>query len=176
MRKLSEFIKRHINESFDKMVVSNINGVFIVNDKKPVVISAPATYNESDVQIYLDDVLLKEYPGDNTNAENFFGKDNVDNIIDTYFEYSKFERVDNYDGELTLEWDSHYDNNVNDKTEMGYFTLYDVKYIIKFSEFLLNAQDEQHALKDIEDLLRRSESNYLNKYKVDIKFEKLDDK
>ena len=102
MRKLRQYIneisnistlKQHIYDALedkDTIEVKNLVVTWITKDKTYV--ESPEKYSESDLQIYLDDIMLDELPGGKTYAEKFFGK-NADNIVDAYLAYDSMEEA-----------------------------------------------------------------------------------
>lgn len=160
---------QHIKESYEKTTLDNVKVVF---DILPEVftLTAPETYSESDIQIYLGDVLLKELPSENDKYKNLLGK-NIENISDAYFDYDKFEHSeDDYEDEqINLKWDSYYDEKNND-TQRNMFKLTNLKYIILFDEFeILNKNDDENE-KILNEIFTKLDSSNINKYPVTIKY------
>ena len=93
MRKLRQYIneisnistlKQHIYDALedkDTVEVKNLVVTWITKDK--VYVESPEKYSESDLQIYLDDIMLDELPGGKTYAEKFFGKKKKDETKET---------------------------------------------------------------------------------------------
>lgn len=164
MKNLSQYIK----ESYDKFSVNDLKVVF---DVLPEVytLTAPETYSESDLQIYLGDVILAKLPSEDERYQKLFGK-NINNINDAYFEYEKFEHSsDTYEDEqINLKWDSHYDENKKD-VKLNMFKLTKLKYIILFDSFELldNSDDIDKILNEI---FSKMDSSDINDYPVTIKY------
>lgn len=164
MKNLTQYIK----ESYDKFEVTDLKVVF---DILPEIytLTAPETYSESDLQIYLDDVILSKLPSEDEKYQKLFGK-NINNINDAYFEYDKFEHSsDDYEDEqINLKWDKHYDENKKD-VKLNMFKLTKLKYIILFDSFELldNSDDVDKTLNEI---FSKMDSSDINDYPVTIKF------
>ena len=165
MKNLSQYIK----EELEPKIVKNVKVIFDVLPN-PLVITAPETYSESDLQIYLGDVLYKELPAENEECKKLLGK-NVDSINDAYFEYGKFEHIDDEynEDEVNLKWDSYYDDKIKEDVKIDAFKLHDLKYIILFDEFELrdNSDDLKYILNSI---FTKFDSSSINKYPVKIKY------
>jgi len=164
MKNLTQYIK----EAYDKFEVNDLKVVF---DILPEIytLTAPETYSESDLQIYLDDVILSKLPSEDEKYQKLFGK-NINNINDAYFEYDKFEHSsDDYEDEqINLKWDKHYDENKKD-VKLNMFKLTKLKYIILFDSFELldNSDDVDKTLNEI---FSKMDSSDINDYPVTIKF------
>jgi hypothetical protein len=78
----------YIKESYETYRLNNVTVKYDVHPEE-FIIEAPETFQESDIQQYLDDKLLEELPSNIKYSEKFFGKNN-DNIYDIYFEYRHF--------------------------------------------------------------------------------------
>jgi len=164
MKNLVEFIK----ESYDKFSVNDLKVVF---DILPEIytLTAPETYSESDLQIYLSDAILPKLPSEDERYQKLFGK-NINNINDAYFEYDKFEHSssDYEDEQINLKWDKHYDENKKD-SKLNMFKLTKLKYIILFDSFELldNSDDVDKTLNEI---FSKMDSSDINDYPVTIKY------
>ena len=132
-------IKSFIKEALDK--VTKVRNLIVTYRVVPdvVTIALPSNYSESDMQIYIDDKCLDDFPGSNDKSKEVLGN-NIDEINDAYFEYKKFEASDKPSDKVTLEWDPKYDAN-NTLDTFTYYTLHDLKYILDFSEFNLKNVD-----------------------------------
>lgn len=164
MKNLTQYIK----EAYDKFSVNDLKVVF---DILPEIytLTAPETYSESDLQIYLGDVILSKLPSEDEKYQKLFGK-NINNINDAYFEYDKFEHSsDDYEDEqINLKWDKHYDENKKD-VKLNMFKLTKLKYIILFDSFELldNSDDVDKTLNEI---FSKMDSSDINDYPVTIKY------
>lgn len=167
MKSLVQFI----NEEYNKKIVQNVKVIFDVEPEE-FYIKAPTTYSESDIQIYLGDVLLKELPSENRKYQNLLGK-NIKNINDAYFEYEKFEHIQDSDIEdFNLDWDKYYDEKVKEE-DLDVFKIIKLKYIILFDEFELldnNLTDEDDIRKTLNEIFHKLDSSNINKYPIEIKY------
>ena len=132
-------IKAFIKEALDK--VTKVRNLIVTYKVVPdvVTIALPSNYSEADMEVYLDDKCLDEFPGSNDQSKKVLGN-NIDEINDVYFEYKKFEASDKPSDKVTLKWDPKYDAN-NTLDTFTYYTVYDLKYILDFSEFNLKNVD-----------------------------------
>lgn len=167
MKSLVQFI----NEEYNKKIVQNVKVIFDVEPEE-FYINAPTTYSESDIQIYLSDVLLKELPSENKKYQKLLGK-NIKNINDAYFEYEKFEHIQDSDIEdFNLDWDKYYDEKVKEE-DLDVFKIIKLKYIILFDEFELldnNLTDEDDIRKTLNEVFHKLDSSNINKYPIEIKY------
>lgn len=164
MKSLQQFI----NEAYEMF---RLNSVTVKYNVKPenFIIQAPETYQESDVQQYIDDKLLIDLPSGADHSEQFFGK-NCDNIADVYFEYDGFEHIEKSHENgvnIDLEWDSKY-NTSNEDEKLDLFELKNLKYVIVFDRFdILNGNDD-NIKKVLEEIFNATVSNNDNKYPIEI--------
>lgn len=159
---------KYIKESYETYRLNNVTVKYDVHPEE-FIIEAPETYQESDVQQYLDDKLLPELPSNIKYSEQFFGK-NHDNIYDIYFEYETFEHLseENKPSEVNLEWDPKYNPTGTKDITLNYFKVTNLKYVIGFDRFdILNGSDDnvENVLKEI---FMATVSNDYNKYPIDI--------
>ena len=150
-----------------------LNSVIATYDVEPqeIVLQAPETFQESDVQQYINDRWLNELPSSQDYAEKFFGKNN-DNIIDARFEYDTFEHIDLEPKEY-IEWDSKYDvKKSNDDIKLDYFRIKNLRYIIEFDRFDMIDVDDDSVEEKLIDIFRAAESNNENdQYPIEIVFD-----
>lgn len=165
----------YINEALDSedtdviIKVKNLRVTYSTN--KQTTIEVPSSYSESDMQIYMDDILLDKLPCATEDSKEALG-DNYDEIGDAYFTYSKFSATDEKPSKITIEYDTHYDDKA--PKERLYYTLEDLKYVVEFSEFNLKNIDESNLKQEIEDIFKSFESNAENRYPIEIKFESVE--
>ena len=159
-------LKRFITEKYENIIIDNVKVVFDVFPEE-FYLNAPENYSESDIQIYIGDVFLKELPADNDKYKNLLGK-NSDNINDAYFEYDKFEHINDDIKELSLKWDGHYDEN--NKSELNTFKLSKLKYIILFDEFEILDKNSEDVKEILNKIFLKFDSSRINKYPIDIKY------
>ena len=150
-----------------------LNSVIAPYDVEPqeIVLQAPETFQESDVQQYINDRWLNALPSSQDYAEKFFGKNN-DNIIDARFEYDTFEHIDLEPKEY-IEWDSKYDvKKSNDDIKLDYFRIKNLRYIIEFDRFDMIDVDDDTVEEKLIDIFSAAESNNENdQYPIEIIFD-----
>ena len=180
MRKLRQYIneisnistlKQHIYDALedkDTVEVKNLVVTWITKDK--VYVESPEKYSESDLQIYLDDIMLDELPGGKTYSEKFFGK-NADNIVDAYLAYDSMEEAMGEEQEPDLKWDSRYDSKINSEDKLHVVCINNLKYVLVFEKFELINTDSASIKSDIIDIMTTTNSNYTNKYPIEITFD-----
>lgn len=153
-------IKAFIKEALDN--ITKVKNLIVTYKVVPdvVTIVLPSNYSESDMQIYIDDKCLDDFPGSNDKSKEVLGN-NIDEINDAYFAYKKFEASDKPSDKVTLEWDPKYDAN-NTLDTFTYYTLHDLKYILDFSEFnLKNVDNVEEELRKIFETFNSGETtNY----------------
>ena len=164
MKSLKQFIK----EEYEANKVKNLKLVFNVKPEE-FYLNAPETYSESDIQIYIGDVLLKELPADNDKYSKLLGK-NVENINDAYFEYDKFEHMQDSDvDEFNLEWDQYYDEKHNED-KLDVYKITNLRYVIMFDEFEI-LDDSDDTRKTLDEIFHKLDSSNINKYPVEIEYD-----
>lgn len=164
MKSLKQFIK----EEYEANKVENLKLVFNVKPEE-FYLNAPETYSESDIQIYIGDVLLKELPADNNKYSKLLGK-NVENINDAYFEYDKFEHMQDSDvDEFNLEWDQYYDEKHNED-KLDVYKITNLRYVIMFDEFEI-LDDTDDIRKTLDEVFHKLDSSNINKYPVEIEYD-----
>ena len=138
----------YLKESYENITLTNVKAVFNITPKV-FTLTGPENYSESDIQIYLGDVLLKELPSENKKYQNLLGK-NIDFINDAYFEYDKFEHMQDSDvDEFNLEWDQYYDEKHNED-KLDVYKITNLRYVIMFDEFEI-LDDSDDIRKTLED-------------------------
>lgn len=128
----------HLFEDLDGdnvVVLQNLQATY--KGPESLFIQVPKSYSESDIQIYLDDVLLKQMPGSqDQESTKLFGDNNIKNINDAHFEYDEMLEVNSTAQTFDIAWDTNYDNNVKDE-ELQVVCIKNIKYIIVFTQFEL---------------------------------------
>lgn len=157
----------YIKESYSTITLYDVKVVFDVLPKE-FYLSAPESYSESDIQIYLGDILLSKLPSENDKYSHLLGK-NKDNISDAYFEYEKFEHINDYDKDVNLEWDSYYDERLKDD-KLNTFKLTNLKYIILFNEFDIKDDNKDDIKETMNTIFKAFDSSNINKYPVEIQY------
>ena len=164
MKSLQSFIL----ESADIYRLSEVIATYFVQSDE-IILQAPGTYNESDIQIYIDDLWLNQLPADTQYAEKFFGI-NKDSITDVHFEYDTYEHL-SVEPKEYIEWDAKYDQNKKDDIQLEYFKIKNLKYIITFDKFDLTDVDDNTIKKKLIEIFKSTESNNINKYPIELKFD-----
>lgn len=165
MRSLVQYI-------FEEENITKIQDMTVIFKVLPekITIALPANYSESDMQIYLDDICLDDFPGSNKESKKLLGK-NVDNIQDAYFEYSKFTTTNKPEDTITLKWDPKYDTN-NSEDKFVYYTIEELKYKLEFSEF--NLKNVENIKEELMKIFSTFNSNETNEYPLDIELEDIE--
>lgn len=169
MISLSDYIKKIITEEYKEFRVNEIIATYNAKDTH-LCIEAPAEFNESDIQQYINDLWLEKLPSGPNYSEKFFGKNN-DNIYDVYFDYNAFEHLSSKPSDSYIEFDSNISpREITDKDKLDYFILNDLKYIIKFDRFDLKDVTEDTLKNTLIKIFKSAESNSYNKWPIDIVF------
>lgn len=165
-------ITEYINEALEEFRVSNVRVTYRVEPEE-LYIQAPEKFQESDIQQYMDDSWLEHLPSADEYAEKMFGK-NRENIADIYFEYDKFEHLNDTKREPDefIEYDNHGDTTNNDE-KLDFFKIKNLRYIILFEQFdlLNNDNDEDKIRESLNTVFRAAESNNKNEYPITIKYD-----
>lgn len=163
-------LKEYINESYKEYRLNEVDATY---DCYPdvIYIEAPESYQESDIQQYMDDSWLNKMPSSQDYANNFFGK-NDENIYDVYFKYDKFEHITVSDNAKDIiKFNSRYASKQQMSNEkLDVFKITNLKFIIKFDRFDLTDVDENNVKNILIDIFKTTESNDINKYPLTIKF------
>ena len=160
-------IKAFIKEALDN--ITKVKNLIVTYKVVPdvVTIALPSNYSESDMQIYIDDKCLDDFPGSNDKSKEVLGN-NIDEINDAYFEYKKFEASDKPSDKVTLEWDPKYDAN-NTLDTFTYYTVHDLKYILDFSEF--NLKNVDNVGEELRKIFETFNSGETTNYPLEIELE-----
>ena len=165
MKMFSQLIK----ESVDVFRLNSVEATYTVQPEE-IILQAPETFQESDIQQYMDDMWLNSLPSSQDYSEQFFGKNN-DNISDAHFEYDTFEHIDVEPKEY-IEWKSKYDvKKTNDDVKLDYFKIKNLKYIISFDRFDMIDVNEDNVKEQLIKIFKAAESNDANKYPIEIVFD-----
>lgn len=159
----------YIKEAVDAYRLNNVEATYIVNPEE-IILQAPETFQETDIQQYMDDRWLQQLPSNSDYSEKLFGN-NSDSIYDAHFEYDTFEHIDVEPKEF-IEWDVKYDvNKTNDDVKLDYFRIKNLKYIISFDRFDMIGVDDESVDEKLKDIFRAAESNDNNEWPIEIKFD-----
>jgi hypothetical protein len=168
-------IIEYIYESYESFRLNNLKVKYKV-EPTDFIIEAPETYQESDIQQYLDDKLLNDFPGGIDNCEKYFGK-NAEFISDVYFEYERFEHMnaDFNPSTIHIKWDARHNDN-GDETTLNYFKVTKLKYNLIFDHFDLldNNNSDENIKNTLITIFKSSASNNENKFPVKITFDETD--
>ena len=166
-------LKTYILET-NELYVYRLNEVTVTYDCNPkkLTIQAPESYQESDIQQYLNDLILNNLPSGQDYSERFFGR-NCDNIYDAYFEYDKFEHLDKESSKskhniINIEWDPEYDIKTFNDDDIDIFRLTNLRYIIKFDRFDLVDVDDDNVYDTLCKIFGVTVSNNVNQYPIEI--------
>ena len=162
-------IIKYIRESVEIYRLNEIEATYNIQPEE-IVLQAPETFQESDIQQYMDDMWLNKLPSSQDYSEKFFGKNN-DNIGDAHFEYDTFEHIDVEPKEY-VEWDSKYDvKKSNNDIKLEYFKIKNLKYIITFDRFDMVDVTDDTVEEKLIDVFKAAESSKENEYPVEIQFD-----
>ena len=165
MKSFTQFIKEAV-EAY------RLNEVEVTYNVQPeeIILQAPETFQESDIQQYMDDMWLNQLPSGQDYSEQFFGKNN-DNISDAHFEYDTFEHIDVEPKEF-IEWDPKFDvKKSKDDVKLEYFKIKNLKYIITFDRFDMVDVTDDTVEDHLKELFKTTESNDDNEYPIEIQFD-----
>ena len=162
-------IIKYIRESVETYRLNEIEATYNVQPEE-IILQAPETFQESDIQQYMDDMWLNSLPSSQDYSEKFFGKNN-DSISDAHFEYDTFEHIDVEPKEY-IEWDPKFDDKkTKDDVKLEYFKIKNLKYIITFDRFdMVDVTDDDVEQKLI-DIFKAAESSKENEYPIEIIFD-----
>ena len=162
-------ITQFILEAVDVYRLNSVEATYNVQPEE-IILQAPETFQESDIQQYIDDMWLNQLPSSQDYSEKFFGKNN-DNISDVHFEYDTFEHID-IEPRDYIEWDQKYDvKKTGDDVKLDYFKIKNLKYIIDFDRFDMVDVDDGNVEEKLIDIFRVAESSKENEYPIEIQFD-----
>lgn len=165
-------LKKYILET-KELSIYRLNEVTVTYDCNPkkLTIQAPESYQESDIQQYLNDLILNNLPSGQDYSERFFGR-NRDNIYDAYFEYDKFEHLDEESSKkehhINIEWDPEYATKTSNDDDINIFRLTNLRYVIKFDRFDLVNVDDDNVYDTLCKIFGVTVSNNANQYPIEI--------
>jgi len=162
-------ITQYIYEAVENYRLNSVEVTYNVQPEE-LILQAPETFQESDIQQYIDDMWLNQLPSSQDYSEKFFGKNN-DNISDAYFEYDSFEHL-SVEPKDYIEWNSKYDvKKSGDDITLEYFKITNLKYHINFDRFDMVDVDDDNVEEKLKDIFRTTESNKENEYPIEIQFD-----
>ena len=159
----------YIKESVETYRLNNVEATYNVQPEE-IILQAPETFQESDIQQYIDDMWLNSLPSSQDYSEKFFGKNN-DSISDAHFEYDTFEHIDVEPKEY-IEWDPKFDvKKSKDDVKLEYFKIQNLKYIISFDRFDMVDVTDDNVEQKLIDIFKAAESSKANEYPIEIIFD-----
>ena len=161
MKNLTQYIFEALTEKVYNSVKIQYDG------PTDLFIQIPENYTESDIAIYLDDTLLPKLPGSDTNKTKFFGI-NAQYISDRYFQYDSITLSTSENPIINIEFDSHYNQNINTDTKLVVYQIKNLKYILQFDKFILKNINDKNINDIINSLFKATESNINNKYPIEL--------
>ena len=166
---MKSFIE-YIKEAVETYRLNEVEATYLVQPEE-IILQAPETYQESDIQQYMDDMWLTYLPSGPDYSEKFFGKNN-DNISDVHFEYDTFEHID-VEPKDYIEWDSKYDTKKNNDEDikLDYFKIKNLKYVISFDRFDMVDVDDDDVKEQLIKIFKAAESNDANEFPIEIVFD-----
>lgn len=170
MRSLKQYLLEDDESSNEITKVENLEVVYDAKDS-PFVVEVPASYNEDDMKIYLDDKCLDGMPAKSELTDSLFGINKSD-ISDAYFEYAKYEAVDKGVNYINIPWDPTYGQKKIPEGDTIFYKLTNLKYIIKFSTFKVKNVKDKMLRDTLIDIFTLTQSSQNNKYPVEILFDK----
>ena len=159
----------YIKEAVEVYRLNSVEATYNVQPEE-LILQAPETFQESDIQQYMDDMWLNQLPSSQDYSEKFFGKNN-DNISDAHFEYDTFEHIDVEPKEY-IEWDPKFDSKKSgDDIKLEYFKIKNLKYMIEFDRFDMIDVTDDTVEDKLKEIFRTAESNEENEYPIEIQFD-----
>lgn len=172
MKSLSRYIleKSEVNEN---VKVQDLTVTYRASHGN-ITLEVPNTFSEDDLQMYIDSLATsKNCILSNDTVKDLLG-DNYNKISDAYFKYSRYISSDLAPATITVKYDSaNSDKDTTvENTELVYYTIYDVEYIINFESFNLANIDHANLHEEIDNIFKTFESNNINKYFIELKYKK----
>lgn len=164
-------LQRFICEEFDTYRVKNLEVPFnVVTKNDYIIFKVPEVYSEDDFQIYLQDMYLKDLPGSEDHAQDFFGN-NSENIFDVVFEYDKYEKSSDSEDDF-IDWDTNYDDKVNsDEDNFAYVKVFGLRYIIKFENFDLKEESQDDIYDTLVKIFKTCENSKEHDWSLQIELD-----
>ncbi len=159
----------YISEALDIYRLYDVEATYFVNPNE-IILECPESFNESNVQIYMNDLWLEALPTGKDNANKYFGL-NKDNITDVFFEYDSYEHL-SVEPKDYIHWDSKFGGSTNKDEELNYFKIKNLKYKIAFDRFDLTDVDNTTFEENLIKIFTAAESNTENEYPIEIQFDK----
>lgn len=162
-------LKNYIVESVENYRLNSVIATYNVQPEE-IILQAPETFQESDIQQYIDDMWLNALPSGQDYSEKFFGK-NFENINDVHFEYDTFEHID-VEPKDYVKWNSKFDvKKTKDDVKLDYFKIKNLKYFIEFDRFDMVGVTDDNVEEQLIKIFKATESNDENEYPIEIVFD-----
>lgn len=163
-------ISKFINEQLNLSTVHNVKAAYKV-EPSTIYIEVPVNYSESDIQIYIGDMMIENMPSSETNCSRLFGK-NAQYIDDAYFDYERIEPISTGSNiEPNIKWDNKYDDSKM-KVDLHIMKIESLKYFILFSDFEIYCENDDQIPETMEKIFKASDSDSINDYKLSIRYSK----
>lgn len=162
-------LKKYIYEAVEQYRLNEVIATYNVQPQE-IILQAPETFQEADIQLYINDMWLNSLPSGQDYSEKFFGS-NFENINDVYFKYDSFEHL-SVEPKEYIKFDSKYNSkqsNNNDK--LDYFKITNLIYVISFDRFDMVDVNDNNVKRELVKIFKTAESNYNNKYPIEIQFD-----
>lgn len=173
MKHLTEYIEEHrIQEDLNEPIVKNVIATYKRKDGS-LLVQVPDSYNEDDLQKYIDDRCSANMPSDENNIEDLFGE-NAQHITDAYFEYEKLSVPQNSTVKPDLEWDKRYDTRNDKEVNLMTYSLDEFKYHMTFDEFKLTNMNDEEVKPILEDIFKSAESTQSHPWEIEIIFDNVE--
>lgn len=156
----------YILEALENNITELTNMKVIFDCPSKYYIEVPVKYSESDIQVYMDDVLLKDMPSETERAKKLF-MDNAENISDVHFEYDSIDEAVGNNQTADLTWNETYDNNANGD-DRHIMQVNNLKYIIEFEKFILKDIDKDKITETVNTLFNSCVSNTEHEWNITI--------
>lgn len=153
----------YINEALEDQTISNLEVVFSVGTNSNLKCSAPSTFSNDELIGFIEDKLFNELPAGESKSEKMFGI-NKNEIIDVHFEYSSINKIN--DGSLDFEFDNKYTTNNYQDSDLSYFEVHDLRYIINFNSFVIKTEGTGDIKSTLEKIFQSMEKSEYNNYSV----------
>ena len=164
-------LSQYINESFDTIIVKDLVVKYNCYPNDDFVqFYVPVSYSEDNFMIYLGDLFFNELPASDKFSKDEFGK-NASNIYDVYFEYDRYEKGVESNGNF-IDWHKDIDKNHDtDNEEFSFVQVKGLRYVIAFDEFELKVEDSSDIDNALSIIFNATNANDNNKYPLEITFD-----
>lgn len=155
MKSLVQYIKEELNTN----TVTLRNLQITYKGPENLFIQVPVSYSESDIQVYIEDTIMKKMPGGADNqSTDIFGSDNIKNISDAHFEYESINNISGSSSSYDIAWDNTYNPDLKDE-ELHIVCIKNIKYILIFDQFELLSVTAENYQNKLNEILNNSINN-----------------